>query len=571
MLKPWWERWPERLEHELEALRATGIPFELDEEARAAGIIKLRLSPTIDGERLRLEAIFPDLYPYVRFEVLAPDLDLEHHQNPFTKNLCLIGRSTWNWCGGDTLAEFITARLPLVLKAARTGDREAVAGIEEQQGEPITNYYPYPKDAMVLVDGSWSLPPSAGRGEFVIGLLDLSGPVLRGAVLKIQEAGGGAVATADPAFSRLYTKLIRGRWVRAERPIWEADPNRFLHSVVAAHRDLERPLWNSVQGWRLDVIGVVFPEEVGWSELGDGWIFVVRAEELKSRRRAARGLYFARAGRAGRADLSSRVPDLAAVGERRVALVGLGGVGAPSALEFARSGIKELRILDHDIVEPGTIVRWPLGMPAAGLGKAEAIGRFVASHYPYTQVVAWPHRIGNVLGDGPRDLQVLEELLDGVDLIYDATAEVGLQHLLSDLAGERQIPYVCASTTPGGWGGLVARVRPGQTEGCWSCLQWHLTGNSIPSPPADPAGMIQPRGCADPTFTGAGFDVAEIALAGVRVAVSTLCGAAGKGYPEAQWDVAVIALRNAQGEFTVPIWQTFPLTRHPSCACGRRT
>ncbi len=41
-----------------------------------------------------------------------------------------------------------------------------------------------------------------------------------------------------------------------------------------------------------------------------------------------------------------------------------------------------------------------------------------------------------------------------------------------------------------------------------------------------------PRGCADPTFTGAGFDVATIALQGVRLVVGTLAGSIPGGYPD---------------------------------------
>jgi hypothetical protein len=53
-------------------------------------------------------------------------------------------------------------------------------------------------------------------------------------------------------------------------------------------------------------------------------------------------------------------------------------------------------------------------------------------------------------------------------------------------------------------------------------LQHAIDDRTIPPIPADPAESIQPVGCANPTFPGAGFDVEQIALGAVRLAVQTL-------------------------------------------------
>ena len=569
MLKPWWERWPGRLEHELEALTAAGIPFALDESARRLnGVIKIDLHPIIDGEHLNLQVIFPDLYPYFRFEVLAPDLDLAHHQNPFEKNLCLIGRSTAYWKTTDILADFLKERLPLVLKAARTENTLVSGPIEEHQGEPLSTYFKYPSEAILMVDSSWSLPPEFTQGELVIGLGDQPVPALRGVVVEVRAHNGKVLASADPALSNLYQKRIRGKWFRVRRLAHQIDPRKFLEGYLPEHQSITRFVGDTVSGWKMDITGVVFPEELAYREKGDGWIFVIRAEKPKYGRKIERFAHFVRAGRAGQLDLNSRIPELAPLCKKRVAVIGLGCIGAPSALEFARSGVGELRILDRDIVEPGTVVRWPLGIAAAGLSKSNVIQQFVAAQYPYTKVVAHHHCIGNAFMGERRDSEVLHDLLDGVDLIYDATAEVGLQYLLSEISAERNVPYVCVSTTPGAWGGLISRVRAGRINGCWSCIQGHLEDSSIPCPPNSPAGEVQPRGCADPTFMGAGFDIGQVALAGVRLAVASLLQSIPEGYPDFEWDIGVIALRDSDGRPIAPQWKTFPLTRHPKCTCG---
>ncbi len=296
---------------------------------------------------------------------------------------------------------------------------------------------------------------------------------------------------------------------------------------------------------------------------------------MKKRKRKASTrakIYFVRAGRAGHPDLSARIPELAGLSEKKVTVIGLGCLGAPSVLEFARCGIGELRIIDFDIVEAGTIVRWPFGMKSVGKLKTEVLKEFLKENYPFTKVVSFAHRIGSVREsrDQLSDYNILDTALDGIDLVYDASAERGIQHLLFDLTSERSIPYIGISTTFGAWGGVLVRIRPDKTEGCWVCFMHGLEDTSFPCPFSDPVGEIQPVGCADPTFTGAGFDSGLIALGGVRLAVSTLTEKEQIGYPKFDWDVAIINLRDNNGNAITPTWQTFDLKKHPSCQCSKQ-
>ncbi len=91
-METWWMRNPERLEFELQALRDAGIPFAPMKDSIDQGIYQLRLTPTLNGQTVELIAVFPDLYPYFRFELIGPGLDLPHHQHPFGKALCMVGR-----------------------------------------------------------------------------------------------------------------------------------------------------------------------------------------------------------------------------------------------------------------------------------------------------------------------------------------------------------------------------------------------------------------------------------------------------------------------------------------------
>src|SRR5207248_652470 len=142
---------------------------------------------------------------------------------------------------------------------------------------------------------------------------------------------------------------------------------------------------------------------------------------------------------------------------------------------------------------------------------------------------------------------VLEDLLRGADLLYDATAERGLQHLLADLARTRNLTYVSVHATNGAWGGRVLRLNPAADGPCWNCLQHHLADGLVAAPmQRSPEDWVQPEGCASPTFVGASFDLSEVSIAGVRAAVATLQPASAGSPADVRSEVAVVSLRDEQ-------------------------
>lgn len=213
-------------------------------------------------------------------------------------------------------------------------------------------------------------------------------------------------------------------------------------------------------------------------------------------------------------------------------------------------------------------------MSSAGRLKVGWLRHTISCEYPYTQVESLDLRVGaprigpmKMDGEEASELELLGDALAEADLVIDATAEIGVQHALSSLAWEHGVDYLCLSTTMGGWGGVVARIRPGRT-GCWSCHLIQLEGRE---PPEDPSGSVQPAGCADVTFTGAGFDVQRISLEAVRLATGTLCGQVPDGYPDPHWDVAILRLRDESGRPTPATWEVMPLEPLPTCTSDLHT
>ncbi|MFH1716742.1 MAG: ThiF family adenylyltransferase [Planctomycetota bacterium] len=285
------------------------------------------------------------------------------------------------------------------------------------------------------------------------------------------------------------------------------------------------------------------------------------------------GFYSARACYASPKDLDARIPELQMLHNKTVAVFGLGCLGAPSVLEFARAGVGFLHLIDYDFVDPGTSVRWPLGFSAAGEKKIYVLSEFIRQNYPYIQCDCFDARIGGVPNIDsekllPNQQNLIDEVVAGADLIYDSTAEWGVQHFLSDQAYRYQVPYIALSGTWGAWGGRVVRIIPNRT-GCWSCYRLACKEGAIPEPPYAPdepgQGLVQPVGCADPTFTGAGFDMLQIAIMGVRMAVSTLCEGASGAYPAFDWDAVHIGLRAENGTLISPKFDTYKIAPSPGC------
>lgn len=277
--------------------------------------------------------------------------------------------------------------------------------------------------------------------------------------------------------------------------------------------------------------------------------------------------YLARARRAGPGDLASRIPEVQALQDKTITVLGLGGLGAPVALDLVRSGVGALQLVDNDVVDPATVVRWPLGLTAAEHPKVAVIRDFIAANYPYTTVeLLVPTRLGAPRLRLPQesDLDFLDTILESTDLIIDATTETGVNDAIAQLARDGGVPYVVGWATAGCWGGFVARVLPDR-GGCWRCVRYALNDGTIPAPKFDPNGNVQPIGCADPTFTGTSFDLAAISNVLTRLSVSTLCEA----YATVPWDIAVIEVRDGDVITGPRLSATQMLQRHPDCpVCG---
>jgi hypothetical protein len=543
---------------ELARLEESGARPNVDQALLSHGVVAVDLVWTVDGDEVPLTAHYPDGFPRMRPSVRLrgdPTLFPERHCNPVDGNLCLLGRDTAQWLPSWTLARLLSEQLEHALRGT---------GEEDPQGEPAEVWWNGfgLVDSYVLIDSEWEVG-EAREGSLTLRYVAKGGqsPQIQAAVTEVRDASRATIgAWSEP----LPEHLRRGRsaavpWVRVDGAFLPHGPDApEIQSLLKQHPRLCRPgeLATGLYGF---FFGVVYQMEVALGQAGRGWLIgLVHGPRKAFGPKAKRPQQFntVQTMRAGRQDIGGRVPAVAILREKKIALFGVGAIGGPLALELARNGCNELRVLDPDVVEPGNSIRWPLGSVAWGRRKVDVLHEFILANYPHCVSVPYPH----ALGKDPGDDRVLERMLDGVDIAIDASAAYGVTTLLYDYTSERGIQLVSLWATPPATGGVVARYVPG--SGCPVCLEHHHNEDSISPPPGlgDETSLLQPPGCAERTFPGGSFDLQELSLESLRVVIDAVSSTALESRVET---LSLVA----DGQRTPPVWRVDTLPKHAACSC----
>src|SRR5215467_11849597 len=125
--------------------------------------------------------------------------------------------------------------------------------------------------------------------------------------------------------------------------------------------------------------------------------------------------------------------------ESRVTVVGCGATGTAVASLLARAGVGHLRIIDRDFVEPSNLQRQSLfdeADAAESLPKAVAAVKKIAAFNSQVQVQA------EVADLTPENVQAL---LQGQDLLLDATDNFETRYLINDYAVKHRVPWIYAA------------------------------------------------------------------------------------------------------------------------------
>jgi molybdopterin/thiamine biosynthesis adenylyltransferase len=141
-----------------------------------------------------------------------------------------------------------------------------------------------------------------------------------------------------------------------------------------------------------------------------------------------------------------------------VAVVGVGALGGPIALELARAGVGFLHLVDGDRHDAATSARQLPGIVDAGDAKALAVAKRIFEFNPHTRISAGLRHLGADEGlELPRLL--------GSDLVVDASANPSASRYLAAHLRLSSTPLLVASATAGGWGGTLTTL-PADGGGC---------------------------------------------------------------------------------------------------------
>ena len=574
MVPKWEHRAPGRYRYEIRALEAVaGDTLRIDKDALAKGALIVEFDWPLAGESIPLRVIYPDSFPRIRPNVRLrgdPSIFPRRHCSPLDGNLCLLGRDTRQWRQQWTLRRLLELQLADALND--TGD-------EDPQGEPAEYWWNIcaRRGSYCLVDSSWALDSVAS------GMLKLryrfhkqdDAPAIQAVVTEVRDENGAVMhrwSGAIPPNLARGSKEISIPWIYLDETIL---PTNLIAEQTAAlmARFGRVPSWaefspSTTARW----FAVLYRMETGFRQDGLGWLFPFYFGPKKSFRAPKPGkqvrpphLMFIPTYRAGDGDLGARVPAVGLLRVKKVAVVGLGAVGAPLAVELARNGCQLLRLVDHDTVEPGNAIRWPLGASAWGHEKSDSLADFIRREYPWTVVEEHNHAIGSFNHDDSAkgDDSLFEAILPEVDLVVDATASYGVTTVLSDHCRARGIPLIALYASPPVEGGIVARYAP--QSGCPTCLEFAHHAGTIERAPGfgEDRGLQQPPGCAERTFTGASFDLQELSLQAMRLIVETLENPDGTGESVVQTLSLV-----TDGKRAPPAWRVDALPKAEGCSCA---
>lgn len=143
--------------------------------------------------------------------------------------------------------------------------------------------------------------------------------------------------------------------------------------------------------------------------------------------------------------------ECALLAEKRVCVIGCGGLGGYVLEHLARIGVGHITAVDGDVFDESNLNRQILSSEALiGTPKADAVARHIGEINSMIQV----HPVNCFLTE-----ENAEELIMGHDLVIDALDSPAARIILSAACTKQGITMIHGAVS--GWNGQVAVIRPG--------------------------------------------------------------------------------------------------------------
>jgi molybdopterin/thiamine biosynthesis adenylyltransferase/rhodanese-related sulfurtransferase len=144
----------------------------------------------------------------------------------------------------------------------------------------------------------------------------------------------------------------------------------------------------------------------------------------------------------------------------KVLIVGAGGLGSPAALYLAATGVGNIGVIDFDYVDLSNLNRQIIhGTDDVGRYKVDSAKAAIERLNPDVKVTTFTDRLTpeNALN-----------IINGFDIVMDATDNLGTKFLLNDACWFANKPYVFGGAV--GFSGQAALFWPKERGPCLRCL-----------------------------------------------------------------------------------------------------
>lgn len=506
--QPWYVRCADRFQREKSELEAIGFQLDEAEVARSSTIRFLGQARTRDSQKLCViyHDGFPSLAPSVLGDGNGPLLG--RHQDPHSRAYCLFGPEGREWDPKNTGVTAVERAESLINGFPSGGPRLSL------NDDPL----PEPRSVDFRPDGTkaFLVPPeiaallpkdrdSASSGKFQFAFEGVSGAMLtcRAVVLSASFLGQQVLA------GKAHSRMVGGKAESGVLVFLPSAPPHFFQKTQlrgilskAGIANLPDSRWYAL----------IFPEESqNRQTIRYSWVIFER-EKQDLLRPVLTSIFRPE-------ERSARIPNLAWLREKKVALVGCGALGSKIAANLAASGVERFLLVDHDRMEPQNAIRHEGGVEEFGLPKTEVVVRRIIRLNPeaFGKVHSLPMMIGaHSFAEGRRFLDDLK----GVDILVMAAGNGCLSRFLNEICYDRGICSVHATITNGAWSGEVVRAVPQRTP-CWLCWDAKYWEHRPIEEPAPSFGIYGP-GCSQPTFTGTTHEVGMIANLATTMVIDTL-------------------------------------------------
>ena len=232
--------------------------------------------------------------------------------------------------------------------------------------------------------------------------------------------------------------------------IGEVAPDRdaplLLHCAVGA-RSERAAAWLTQMGYT-NVVSLKGPISQ-WKDLGGEWEEPVQLLTPAQQRRYSRQTLIPEIGQEGQRKLL----------DAKVLLIGAGGLGSPTALYLAASGVGTIGLVDDDVVDESNLQRQVLhGVDRLGMRKVDSAEITIRGLNPETTVVKHVERLG---------AENVERLIADYDVIVDGTDNFDTRYVLNDAAVRLGKPVVHGSIYR--WDGQITTFVPFEGP-CYRCM-----------------------------------------------------------------------------------------------------